>query len=330
MSNFEKEINNLKNDVIDSKNKLLFGYMTSESAVEEFDKLKEMINDSSSFLEYFIDRFANIASNKSKIELITSLKIDINNSYIHDIKAAVENFNKTNDEQYIRDAVDIYVNILIPKLKELRELQYKKCIVEYNADTGTYHLIQKKYDIEDIEFGEDIIVNEKEKTKSVTLESDSQEDSQTNTEETENSFKTDKSSLVINKNNFTMTNGKIVWDNSDYQKIWNNLSNKYKNILANDPNWMIETMDTYVSDYQNKKPRTFVRPSNLIIPPRKVSEEEYDFGNNLYNEVFNELPIFQKNTLLTLYSKKDDTINYGLFEDALDNIMMKYLEISKF
>lgn len=167
MTYFENEINTFKNDVINAKNKLLFGYITSESAVEEFDRLKENINDSSSLLEYFIDKFTNITNSQSKNEVTNSLKMDINNTYIHDIKSAIENYNKTNDEQYVKDAVDIYVNILIPKLKELRELQYKKCIVEYNADDGTFHLIQKKYDIEDIEYSDDIIVNEKGKTNKV-------------------------------------------------------------------------------------------------------------------------------------------------------------------
>jgi hypothetical protein len=329
MTNFENDINNLKNDVIDSKNKLLFGYITSEEAVEEFDKLKEMINDTSSFLEYFIDRFANVANNKVKLDLMNSLKMDINNSYIHDIKLAVENYNSTNDEQYIKDAVDIYVNILTPKLKELRDLQYKKCFVEFNVDSGTYHLVQKKYDIEDIEFGDDIIVNEKGKTKSYSKNKGDDEDEDENIE-TIHGVKMDKTSLVIDTNNFTFNNGQVVWDNPNYQKVWNTLSSKYKTILANDPDWMVETIEAYVNANKNKKPRTFVRPSNLIIPPKNIGDDNYEFGNNLYNDVFNKLPITQKNTLLTLYSKKDGVINYDMLEDALDNIMMSHLEISKY
>ena len=81
MTYFEKDINNIKNNIIDQKNKLLFGYITSESAVDEFDKLKETINESTSFLEYFIDRFANVTNNKGKNELIHLLKTDINNTY---------------------------------------------------------------------------------------------------------------------------------------------------------------------------------------------------------------------------------------------------------
>jgi len=324
MTNFENEINNLKNDVIDSKNKLLFGYINSEDAVEQFDKLKEMINDSTSFLEYFIDRFANVTNNKTKIELMNSIKRDINNSYIYDIKIAIENYNTSNDEQYIKDAVDIYVNILNPKLKELREIQYKKCFVEFNPDNGTYHLVQKKYDIEDIEFGDDIIVNEKQKNKSSIFELED------DNKEKKFGLQMDKTSLVINTNNFILNNGQVIWDNPDYQKVWNTLSNKYKFILANDTDWMIKTMDAYVNANKNKKQRTFVRPPNLIIPPKNVGEDKYDFGNNLYNDLFNSLPLFQKNTLLTLYSKKDQVINYEMLEDALDNIIMQHLKISKY
>jgi len=89
-------------------------------------------------------------------------------------------------------------------------------------------------------------------------------------------------------------------------------------------------MDAYVNANKNKKQRTFVRPPNLIIPPKNVGEDKYDFGNNLYNDLFNSLPLFQKNTLLTLYSKKDQVINYEMLEDALDNIIMQHLKISKY
>lgn len=360
MTNFEHEILNLKNDVIDAKNKLLFGYITSETAVEEFDKLKEMINDSSSFLEYFIDRFSNIANNKAKIELINSLKTDINNTYINNIKIAIENFNKTNDEQFVKDAVDIYVNILKPKLNELRELEFKKSYVEFNPDTDTYILVQNKYQIEDIEFGDEIIVNEKGKVKPSSINEEKVDGENI---ETKYGVKMDKSSLIINTNNFTLNNEQVVWDNPDYQKVWNTLSNKYKRVLANDTDWMVQTMDAYVNGNKNEnmndvksninigkdsdliankeeetyikarkniKQRVFIRPPGLIIPPKNIGEDKYDFGNDLYNDVFNKLPVYQQNTLLTLYSKKNGVINYEMLEDALDNIMMAHLEISKY
>ena len=66
ISKFEKEIIGLKNDVINTKNKLLFGYASTENAVEKFDTLKTYINDTSSVLEYLIDKYTDVVDNKEK------------------------------------------------------------------------------------------------------------------------------------------------------------------------------------------------------------------------------------------------------------------------
>lgn len=161
---FEKELSDLKNQVINYKNKQLFGYVSNEEVVEIFDNLKETITDSSTILEYFLNAYTNIVDNKTTNENISKLKMDIYNTYINNIKISMNEFNKTNNVQFVRDAVDIYVNILTPKLKELTKLQYSKSFVEYNSDTNTYNLIQKKTDIGDIEYNYSVEVLEENLT----------------------------------------------------------------------------------------------------------------------------------------------------------------------
>ena len=52
----------------------------------------------------------------------------------------------------MRDAVDIYVTKLLPLLAKIMKLKYNENKVWYNETDNTYHLIQNKCTIKDIEF----------------------------------------------------------------------------------------------------------------------------------------------------------------------------------
>ncbi len=96
-------------------------------------------------------------------------------------------------------------------------------------------------------------------------------------------------------------NGSVSWVdinnniNAEYQQIWNTLRPEYQDFLSKDPAWMKKTLDSFVEFYrlkrENKLPyaasRQFVHPDGLLLPPRKISEIEYDYGNDLYNRLLN-------------------------------------------
>ena len=68
------------------------------------------------------------------------------------IQEAIAKFNRTNDSQYVKDAVSIYVTRLKPLLNSIMKLKYHDCFVEYNDTTKMHYLIQKKNNIYDMEF----------------------------------------------------------------------------------------------------------------------------------------------------------------------------------
>lgn len=95
--------------------------------------------------------------------------------------------------------------------------------------------------------------------------------------------------------------GAIAWTNENgernmkYQQIWNALSPEYKAALSEDDAWMKKTLDYFVEfanlKKANKVPytssREFVHPDGLLLPPRKISDTEYDYGNAVYNKLLN-------------------------------------------
>ena len=95
--------------------------------------------------------------------------------------------------------------------------------------------------------------------------------------------------------------GSITWINESgqrdmaYQQIWDSLTPEYKAALAEDEAWMKKTLDNFVEfsilKRDNKVPymssREFVHPDGLLLPPQKIGENEYDYGNAVYNKLLN-------------------------------------------
>lgn len=150
----EELIKDTKNDVIRAKNDLLFGLITSENAVQIFDKLKQDIRDNSDFLEINLERYTHLIDNKERNEELQN-KTKLLNEEIKNIKKNMENYESSDDLQIITDIVNIYANKFYGEnglLKQIRDLKYLIKYVDYNEKTNTYHLIQQKYGIKNIEY----------------------------------------------------------------------------------------------------------------------------------------------------------------------------------
>jgi hypothetical protein len=55
----------------------------------------------------------------------------------------------------------------------------------------------------------------------------------------------------------------------------------------------------------------------------------YDFGNPIYNEIFNKFDESYKNTLLSLFSIEDGSKNYSMLENTLSDIVKKKLKFDR-
>ena len=131
--------------------------------------------------------------------------------------------------------------------------------------------------------------------------------------------------------------GSITWKdsndtaNNEYQQVWFYLKPEYKAALSEDEAWMKKTMDHFVEFARLKRAkkvpymasREFVHPDGLLVPPKKISETEYDFGNALYNKILNNEN--KQRTILILLSFLPKPGPKSAFPDADDNIYKQYM-----
>jgi hypothetical protein len=151
LEGIEKEIQDNKKSIIDYKNRLLFGLMTTETALKNFEEIKDYISNLTSLLETYLDEYNSITDN---LEKKTELKESITQSYfyIEEIKLSIKKFNEEDNVQYVRDAVNIYLNSLNPLLNKISGLKYKENTVYFNENDNTYNLMQHQYTSQSLEF----------------------------------------------------------------------------------------------------------------------------------------------------------------------------------
>jgi len=335
----EKDIENYKNEIIEYKNKLLFGYTKTETAVENFDKIKEAINDTSFLLNINYEHMFDVVDNKTTNESIAKLKEEVY-ILVNEIKMSIKKFDSTGNVQFVRDSIDIYVNQMESKLKELSSLKYKVNLVEFDEYEGVYRLIQRKNGIADLEdsyippsvvnfnYGEIYVGNVGEKQKTIRKTGIKKQ----LIVETSPLDKENGDDLGITVRPTYNDDGTITWENPEYQAIWNKLSPKYKQILLKEGNkeWLLETMNKYVKYKKENKPLDFATPSNLIFPPEVLEDDKYDFGNEIYNDIFNKQDKSYQNTLLTLYNEKNGVKDYTMLVDALNNLIKQEVGFNKY
>ena len=137
----------------------MFGYITASDAVEKFDKIKELISETTKSYEYSLQLYYDIVENSSKNEEIKILQMELY-AIIDTIKAYLKEYDITMNKQHISDAVELYIKEMIPKLKELNKKKYAINYVECNEKKC--NLIQVPYSISTENLEWDISVDNKQ------------------------------------------------------------------------------------------------------------------------------------------------------------------------
>lgn len=339
MNDIRNEINTVKNDVINDKNKLLFGLITTETAIEQFDYNKTYINTLTSIYESYLQKWNDIVENPQKK---TELEESLVQSYIliDQIKDCIKKLNETGDNKYAIDAANIYDKTLKPMLNKIRNLKYSEILVYTDDSENVCKLIEKKYSEMDTlisGYNSKVISYDvglkakkfKPKKKGLIIE-DSDEEKE---EEPAIKILPKKSETIpgIIQDEPIIGKGEdgIEWNEPEYRNLWSKLPPKLKAVFKLNIDWMKEFMNKCVNERINHPVNwqgcKLTTPPNIVIPPRKMDNEQYDFGVSIYNEAFNKLPQAVQKTYLTFYKEDPATKekNYNMLENAMNELVMK-------
>jgi len=344
IENIRNEINEAKNSIIKDKNKLLFGLMTTESAIENFDTNKSYINDLTSIYESYLDQWNKKTDNPDKkIELDDSLVLLYQN--IDKIKECIKKMNENNDTQFAVDAANIYYTTVEPLMKKIRQLKYSESITFNDDSNDTCRLIQRQISLQDMAVGSS---NDKVVAFDIGMKSKivRKKGEQPGREEQpgikELTIKIEepgqpKPMRVIEEDEPIIGQGKdgIAWNIPEYQELWNKLPEKLKTEFKLNIDWMKQFMHKCVNERISHGPSwngcKLTTPPNIVIPPRKMENGRYDFGISIYNKAFDKLAQPTQELYLTFYREDPSTKvkNYKMLEEAINELVQKEVDFGR-
>ena len=141
-----------KNDIVLEKNNAIFGYQTPSMASELFNTLTDELKQTTDITGFLIEKNILVNHNPAKKELLNKLQDELQKEYMAPYKEFMRRFIQENNIDFCKEAVELYVNEIIPKLKEIQSLKYSVNIVEYDSDNRTFHLLQRANTLDNLEF----------------------------------------------------------------------------------------------------------------------------------------------------------------------------------
>lgn len=139
ISDLLKKIEEIKLNIIIEKNNALFFSKDVTTIFEEFtDELKNYTGVTGQAIE------SNILKNNNpeKHLLLKRLIDEFSIGCILPFKQMISEYLANNDELILNNAVNLYINEMIPKLNQIRDLKYDVNMVDFNTETNIYTLIQ--------------------------------------------------------------------------------------------------------------------------------------------------------------------------------------------
>jgi hypothetical protein len=327
-----KEIEQIKLDIIKEKNNLLFfSNISSDSTMEKFNELTEKLKDLSGITGYLIEKNVLVNNNPVKEELLKKELDNFGKEMLLPFKKRIQQFKETGDEQIVSEAIRFYINEMVPKLKQIQSMKYDITMVEYDEKSKEYDLIQIINSIANNEhFYEDddkvlaFVKGVKKVAKSKSLKV---KEIETNADVSRNLKKTKKIRKDIEED-------KIVeedqLDKETEKRILNSLPSEFKDEMLNYSEWFNLFLNNCVNSRKQGKPCKLEPAPNLFNEPiLNKDTRKYEFGNELYNKVFEEQDKNYQKILLSLY-KTDEEGNkdYTNLKEVLTDLIAKKLKLT--
>ena len=156
---YQQEINSL----IKLKLDLLFNFDDEESTIKKFKQLNDSLKSNNKILKHYRDMKNDIINNSEKQERLAEIDSSLE-VLVTDFKQNISQYQREGKLTVLKDAMETYVDKVLPLLQEKNKLQYVYQKMEFNGSDDTYHLIQHKFlpnKMEDVVQPSKIITNKR-------------------------------------------------------------------------------------------------------------------------------------------------------------------------
>jgi len=158
IQNLNKKIYANKTNTIYSKLNFLFGYKSESTTIDSYNKFKIDLVEQVNKYQILNEQYLNIVSN-----VLTGKDLTENNniliSSIQKLKSLIKNFEESSDIGFLKEATDLYINVIDETVKNIQSLKYSNNSLIFDDKSKTYHLLQYQYTLAQLQVPIDKTVN---------------------------------------------------------------------------------------------------------------------------------------------------------------------------
>ena len=153
VSEFHKEKEMDKDEIIKTKLNYFFNFENEDNTIKNFKELKKNYLENMETYTDYLSEFNDTVNNSENQKEITNTLIEINKSK-ELISEIVKEYKQEGKESLLKAAVEEYVNVLQGLINKYNTLKYNYYTIETNKDKdkGDTHILHKKiYTTKDVE-----------------------------------------------------------------------------------------------------------------------------------------------------------------------------------
>ena len=145
-------INEEKSEIIRIKLDFLFGYISQETAIATFNKLKSNLVKTSESIKNINTKYLDIVDNKQHKALIETTNVGLHKNIL-EIKKLYKNYEATKNPAFIKTLIELYISDILSQAKTLRNLKYEVNDIEKieTDQEKQIYLIQKQHTVSQLE-----------------------------------------------------------------------------------------------------------------------------------------------------------------------------------
>lgn len=136
------KITNDKYKIIIIKLNLLFGYIEEIDAINEFEKINNTMSENIESFNIINLKYLNLINNTEDNDRLKILNDKLNENIIN-LKLLSESYQLNKDQSLIKESIDIYINLIIPLLKKIREVKYED--ISFVEEYGNINMIMNEF-----------------------------------------------------------------------------------------------------------------------------------------------------------------------------------------
>lgn len=153
-NSLQNEIIEKKHEIILNKLNFLYGYENEKNTLVKFNEIKSNFMKILKDFEFINEKYIEIVNNSVKDKMIQDKKTQLF-IMIEDFKKYIKQYQEENDNSFLKEATELYINYIKPIEIELMNIKYplNQIIKEdINKEESIYKLDQQRYTIKQLNY----------------------------------------------------------------------------------------------------------------------------------------------------------------------------------